>query len=122
MSYIPEGYFIDKGYTFGLEQMFYQKLMTQHIHNLQEELTHNILRDTFLECDKGTSKKDIKKILYKYCDKEIDSWHRRVVDDPVFKDCSMHRDENQVFILFSIINTAIYLDNYVDFLDGEINR
>lgn len=122
MSYIPEGYFIDKGYTFGIEQMFCQKFMTQHIHDLERELTHNVLRDTFLECEKGTSKRDIKKVLYKNCDKEIDAWHRRVADDPRFKDCSLHRDENQILILFGIANALIDLDAYVDFLDMEVNR
>lgn len=123
MSYIPEGYFIDKGYTFGLEYMFYQKFMTKSMRDLEnEELTHNVLRDTFLECDKGTSKRDIKKILYKHCDKEIDTWHRKVADDPRFKDCSVHRDENQILILFGIANAIIDLDAYVDFLDGRINR
>ena len=122
MNYIPEGYFIDKGYAFGLEQMFYQKFMTQHIHDLERELTHNVLRDTFLECDKGTSKRDIKKILYKHCDKEIDAWHRKVADDPRFKDCSVHRNENQILILFGLANALIDLDAYVDFLDVEVNR
>lgn len=122
MSYIPEGYFIDKGYVFGLEQMFCQKFMTQHIHDLERELTHNVLRDTFLECEKGTSKRDIKEVLYKHCDKEIDSWFRKVGDDPRFKDCSVHRDENEILIMFGIVNMAIYLDEYVNFLDMEINR
>lgn len=122
MSYIPEGYFIDKGYTFGLEQIFCQKFMTQHIHDLERELTHNVLRDTFLECEKGTSKRDIKEVLYKHCDKEIDSWFRKVADDPRFKECSVHRDENEILIMFGIVNMAIYLDEYVNFLDTEINR
>jgi hypothetical protein len=122
MSYIPEGYFIDKGYVFGLEQMFCQKFMTQHIHDLERELTHNVLRDTFLECEKGTSKRDIKEVLYKHCDKEIDSWFRKVADDPRFKECSVHRDENEILIMFGIVNMAIYLDEYVNFLDTGINR
>lgn len=122
MSYIPEGYFIDKGYTFGLEQMFCQTFMTQHIHDLERELTHNVLRDTFLECEKGTSKRDIKEVLYKHCDKEIDSWFQKVADDPRFKECSVHRDENEILIMFGIVNMAIYLDEYVNFLDMEINR
>lgn len=122
MSYIPEGYFIDKGYVFGLEQMFCQKFMTQHIHDLERELTHNVLRDTFLECEKGTSKRDIKEVLYKYCDKEIDSWFRKNTDDPRLKECSVHRDENEILIMFGIVNMAIYLDEYVNFLDMEINR
>lgn len=122
MSYIPEGYFIDKGYTFRIEQMFCQKFMTQHIHDLERELTHNVLRDTFLECEKGTSKRDIKKVLYKHCDKEIDLWFRKNADDPRFKECSMHRNENEILIMFGIINMAIYLDEYVNFLDMEINR
>lgn len=123
MSYIPEGYFIDKGYTFGLEQMFRQEFMTKSMRELaDEELTHNVLRDTFLECEKGASKQDIKKVLYKNCDKEIDAWHRRVADDPRFKDCSLHRDENQILILFGIANALIDLDAYVDFLDMEVNR
>lgn len=122
MSYIPEGYFIDKGYTFGIEQMFCQEFMTQHIHDLERELTHNVLRDTFLECDKGSSKQDIKKVLYKHCDKEIDSWFRKNTDDPRFKECSIHRDENEILIMFGIINMAIYLDEYINFLDMEINR
>ena len=123
MSYIPEGYFIDKGYVFGLEQMFYQKFMTKSMRSLtDEELTHNVLRDTFLECEKGASKQDIKKVLYKNCDKEIDAWHRKVANDPRFKDCSVHRDENQILILFGIANALIDLDGYVDFLDTEVNR
>lgn len=122
MSYIPEGYFIDKGYVFGLEQMFCQKFMTQHIHDLERELTHNVLRDTFLECEKGTSKRDIKEVLYKHCDKEIDSWFRKIADDPRFKECSVHRGENEILIMFGIVNMAIYLDEYVNFLDTEINR
>lgn len=123
MSYIPEGYFIDKGYMFGLEQMFYQQFMTKSMHDLEdEELTHNVLRDTYLECKKGSSKRDIKKALYKYCDKEIDAWHRKVADDPRFKECSIHRDENQILIMFGIANAIIDLDAYVDFLDGRINR
>lgn len=122
MSYIPEGYFIDKGYTFRIEQMFYQKFMTQHIHDLERKLTHNVLRDTFLECEKGASKRDIKEVLYKHCDKEIDSWFRKVGDDPRFKECSIHRDENEILIMFGIVNMAIYLDEYVNFLDMEINR
>lgn len=122
MSYIPEGYFIDKGYAFGLEQMFCQKFMTQHIHDLERELTHNVLRDTFLECERGSSKQDIKKALYKHCDKEIDSWFRKNTDDPRFKECSIHRDENEILIMFGIVNMAIYLDEYVNFLDMEINR
>lgn len=122
MSYIPEGYFIDKGYAFGLEQMFCQKFMTQHIHDLERELTHNVLRDTFLECERGSSKQDIKKVLYKHCDKEIDSWFRKNTDDPRFKECSVHRDENEILIMFGIVNMAIYLDEYVNFLDMEINR
>lgn len=123
MSYIPEGYFIDKGYTFGLEQMFRQEFMTKSIHDLEDgELTHNILRDTFLECEKGASKKDIREVLYKHCDKEIDSWFRKIADDPRFKECSIHRDENQVLIMFGVINAVIDLDAYVDFLDMEINR
>lgn len=122
MSYIPEGYFIDKGYAFGLEQMFCQEFMTRHIHDLERELTHNVLRDTFLECEKGTSKRDIKEVLYKHCDKEIDSWFRKNADDPRFKECSIHRDENEILIMFGIVNMAIYLDEYVNFLDMEINR
>ena len=122
MSYIPEGYFIDKGYAFGLEQMFCQKFMTQHIHDLERELTHNVLRDTFLECERGSSKQDIKKVLYKHCDKEIDSWFRKNTDDPRFKECSVRRDENEILIMFGIVNMAIYLDEYVNFLDMEINR
>ena len=122
MSYIPEGYFIDKGYVFGLEQMFCQEFMTRYIHDLERELTHNVLRDTFLECEKGSSKQDIKKVLYKHCDKEIDSWFRKVADDPRFKECSVHRDENEILIMFGIVNMAIYLDEYVNFLDMEINR
>ena len=122
MSYIPEGYFIDKGYVFGLERMFYQKFMTQHIHDLERELTHNVLRDTFLECEKGTSKRDIKEVLYKHCDKEIDLWFRKVADDPRFKECSVHRDESEILIMFGIVNVAIYLDECVNFLDMEINR
>lgn len=122
MSYIPEGYFIDKEYIFGLEQMFCQKFMTQHIHDLERELTHNVLRDTFLECERGSSKQDIKKVLYKHCDKEIDSWFRKNTDDPRFKECSVHRDENEILIMFGIVNMAIYLDEYVNFLDMEINR
>lgn len=122
MSYIPEGYFIDKGYIFGLEQMFCQEFMTRYIHDLERELTHNVLRDTFLECEKGSSKQDIKKVLYKHCDKEIDSWFRKVADDPRFKECSVHRDENEILIMFGIVNMAIYLDEYVNFLDMEINR
>ena len=122
MSYIPEGYFIDKGYVFGLEQMFCQKFMTRHIHDLERELTHNVLRDTFLECEKGASKRDIKEVLYKHCDKEIDSWFRKNADDPRFKECSIHRDENEILIMFGIVNMAIYLDEYVNFLDMEINR
>lgn len=122
MSYIPEGYFIDKGYTFGLEQMFYQEFMTKSIHDLEDELMKSVMMDTFLNCPKRSSKKDIKEILYKYCDGEIDLWHRKVADDPRFKDCTMHRKENQIFIMFGIINVIIYLDEYVTFLDGEINR
>lgn len=122
MSYIPEGYFIDKGYTFGIEQMFCQEFMTRYIHDLERELTYNVLRDTFLECEKGSSKQDIKKVLYKHCDKEIDSWFRKVADDPRFKECSVHRDENEILIMFGIVNMAIYLDEYVNFLDMEINR
>lgn len=123
MSYIPEGYFIDKGYVFGLEQMFYQKFMTKSMRSLtDEELTHNVLRDTFLECEKGASKQDIKKVLYKNCDKEIDAWHRKVANDPRFKDCSVHRNENQILILFGIANALIDLDAYVEFLDMEVNR
>lgn len=122
MSYIPEGYFIDKGYVFGLEQMFCQEFMTWHIHDLERELMHNVLRDTFLECEKGASKRDIKEVLYKHCDKEIDSWFRKVGDDPRFKECSIHRDENEILIMFGIVNMAIYLDEYVNFLDMEINR
>ena len=123
MSYIPEGYFIDKGYTFEVEQMLYQKFMTRAMNDLKdEELTHNVLRNTFIECEKGSSKQDIKKVLYKNCDKAIDAWHRKVADDLRFKDCSVHRDENQILILFNIANAIIDLDAYVDFLDGRINR
>jgi len=123
MNYIPEGYFIDKGYTFGLKYMFYQEFMTKSMRSLaDEELTHNVLRDTFLECKKGASKKDIKEVLYKHCDREIDVWHRKVADDPRFKDCTVHRNENQILILFGIANALIDLDAYVDFLDGRINR
>ena len=123
MSYIPEGYFIDKGYICGLEQMFCQEFMTKSMNELaDEELKYNVLRDTFLECEKGSSKQDIKKVLYKNCDKEIDSWHRKVADDPRFKDCSVHRDENQILILFGLANALIDLDAYVDFLDMEVNQ
>jgi hypothetical protein len=123
MSYIPEGYFIDKGYTFGLEQMFRQKFMTKSMRELADEkLAYNVLRDTFLECEKGASKQDIKKVLYKNCDKEIDAWYRKVLNDPRFKDCCVHRDENQILILFGIANALIDLDGYVDFLDVEVNQ
>ena len=123
MNYIPEGYFIDKGYTFGLEHLFCQEFMTKAMRDLEdEELTHNVLRDAFLECEKGASKKDIREVLYKYCDKEIDSWFRKVADDLRFKECSIYRDENQVLIMFGIVNAVIDLDAYIDFLDGEINR
>ena len=123
MSYIPEGYFIDKGYTFALVQMFCQEFMTKSMRELtDEELAYNVLRDTFIECEKGTSKRDIKKVLYKHCDKEIDTWCRKVADDLRFKDCSVHRDENQILILFGLANALIDLDAYVDFLDMEVNR
>lgn len=123
MSYIPEGYFIDKGYTFRLEQMFCQEFMTKSMNELADKkLAHTVLRDTFLECEKGASKRDIKEVLYKNCDKEIDSWHRKVANDPRFKDCSVHRNENQILILFGLANALIDLDAYVDFLDMEVNR
>lgn len=122
MNYIPEGYFIEGNCSVDLEQIFYQKTMVQYATDLQKALIYNFTRSAFLECSKGSSKKDIKEILYKYCDKEIDFWCQKTAGDLRFKDCIVYRQENQVFILFNIINSIIRLDSCVDFLDEEINK
>lgn len=121
MNYFPEGYSIDNG-SFELEQTFYQELMAQSAHALRDKLMQNSLINTFLECPKGSSKKDIKEVLYKYCDAEIDSWHHQVVNDQRFKGCSVRRIEDKIIIMFNIINSVIHLDIYADLLDVEINQ